>query len=182
MNLRSLSPARALRPAALAFAALSCLAGCTHHFFTAQGTLGSEGSGPLGTWRSTPLGCSRDPVDASDVLPPGAPAQTVATLLWDDMVSRERLLPRHKRHLRNLPARLDLWKTDTGFVGRLQTQKPPAKVVLDSTVCTTLDVQTVEGKPLIDRGRPTLGGTIALNCQAGGNHISGKIAFSGCEY
>ena len=158
--------------------ALGCGMGCTHHFFKAEGTIGSEGKGPLGTWRSAPEGCSRDPV----VAPEGLQGKTVATMLWDDMITRDEFAVQHTRNRKSLPARLDLWRTETGVVGQMETQRPAAVMALDRSVCRQLEMTASEGRPSIKGGRPTLGGVITLDCEGGGNHLSGRVEFSGCEY
>ena len=68
----------------LTLAAALALSGCGRGFFTAHGTVASEGT-RRNTWRSTPQGCTRDPFDGL----PADKSQSIATLLWADPATRD---------------------------------------------------------------------------------------------
>jgi hypothetical protein len=172
------------RAAGLALGSLALLAatGCQHHFFKAHGSLVSDG-GQLGTWRTRPEGCMRDP------MPPPAVGQyrTVATLLWNDSLTRDHWLMEHSPDLGNMPGRVELWqRTDAPhqgeFAGRMEMQKPIGSVDLNPSTCSILKAKTSEGKPVIEGGRSTLQGTVDLDCMIGDSHVKGEVEFSGCEY
>ena len=167
---------RLVAAAALA-AVLWPLTGCEHHFFRVEGTIASEG-GALGTWRSTPKGCSRDPVDGL----PEDQSSTMAAFLWDDTLARDPRYQTHSPGASDFPGRLEISRTSSGFAGTLETQKPVGSTSLDATVCSTLQLTSRDGKPIIKGGKPTLEGTLTLDCRVSGSHLTGELRFSGCEY
>ncbi len=172
---------RVLRAGSLSLL-LVAAGGCAHRYFKVDGSLASDG-GELGTWRSRPLGCSRDPV------PPPAEGvyEDVATLLWDDGLSRDNWRLAHSPGVGNRPGRLELWRRTDGpdagkIYGRMEMQKPVSSIDLGPSNCGLLRLDTTQGKPLIDGGRPTLKGTLVMDCQVGASRVRGDLEFSGCEY
>jgi hypothetical protein len=124
------------------------------------------------------MGCSRDPQDG---LPEGQ-SSTIAAFLWDDKLSRDPRYQRHSAGAPNIPGRLEISHAGSGFAGVFESQKPPASTPLDDTVCSTLQMTTYEGKPIIKGGKPTLEGTLRMDCKVAGSHLSGELHFSGCEF
>jgi hypothetical protein len=156
--------------------------GCAHHYFKVEGSLASDG-GELGTWRSRPLGCSRDPVPPPQV----GVYEDVATLLWDDGLSRDNWRLAHSPYQGNKPGRLELWRRKDGpeagkIYGRMEMQKPVSAVTLDPSHCGILRLETGQGQRLIEGGRPTLKGTLVMDCQVGTSRVRGDLEFSGCEF
>jgi hypothetical protein len=154
---------------------LVAVPGCEHHFFRARGAIGSQGGG-LGTWRSTPIGCSRDPLPG---LPPQS--QTVATLLWQDPAQFDPWHDQHRATAPNAPLRLELSRGNGGVTANLDTVRVEG-VHLDETTCPVLRLTTAEGNPAIQSGRPTLGGELTLDCRVRESRITGTVHFSGCEF
>ncbi len=140
---------RVLRAGSLSLL-LVAAGGCAHHYFKVDGSLASDG-GELGTWRSRPLGCSRDPV------PPPAEGvyEDVATLLWDDGLSRDNWRLAHSPGVGNRPGRLELWRRTDGpdagkIYGRMEMQKPVSSIDLGPFNCGLLR----HARQAADRRRP----------------------------
>ncbi len=164
-----------MKPALLALlSSLLAVTGCGK-FFYARGSLASDG-GTIGTWSSTPQGCSRDPVDGR----PPAQSSTVLTFLWNDPSMRDPLRDLHRFHAPNAPMRLELWR-EPGYALKLDTVKT-LHTRLDPTVCSTLKVETHETPKTIPEGRPTLSGTLQLDCRVADSHLTANIAFKRCDY
>ncbi len=164
-----------MKAAALLLALLG-LTGCSHYFH-ATGTLASDG-GEIGTFRSTPEGCSRDPADGL----PASMSSTVLTFLWEDPAVRDiRLRDNHRQAAPNAPLRLEISRQGGAYVLTLNAVKSVG-TRLDGNTCTTLRVDTQEGPPSVAEGRPTLGGTVQLECGVAGSHIMADIRFERCEY
>ena len=161
---------------ALALGSL-CLVGCEHHFFKVKGALSSEG-GELGTWSVVPEGCSRDPLDRLPV----AESTTVMTLFWQDPRKRDRSRDKEKWTQRNYPLRFEVSRSAKGVTALLDSIQMVNAVALDQNSCSALDVQTWPGARLVPEGRPTSSGTLTVDCQVRGSHVTAKISFSGCEY
>jgi hypothetical protein len=165
-----------LKPATLALLAASlALTGCGK-LFTAKGAIASDG-GFIGTWSATPQGCSRDPLDGL----PAAESSTILTFLWDDPSVRDPLRDLHRFNAPNAPMRLELWRERRGYALRLDTVKTHY-TRLDPTVCSTLTVDAHESPRTIPEGRPTLSGTINLDCRVSDSRLTANINFQHCEY
>ena len=160
----------------VAAAAILCaLTGCEHHFFTAHGSIVSDGGG-LGTWRTAPLGCTRDPQDGAK---PGEPTTTVAEFLWRDTGQSHRALKWYPER----PIRLTVSHApDGGYAGMLELAPRPLSITLDTTICTRLEVQTHESAPQIRGGHPALDGRVQLDCRVQGSHLTADLRFAGCEF
>jgi len=173
-----IAPRVGVKPLLLAGMAvlLSSAMGCEHHFFRTEGAIASDG-GPLGSWESAPLGCIRSPAAG----PRAGRSATIATFLWDDKFGRDVFYQTHSPGATNFPARLEIAQTASGLTGILETQKPVTSTPLNATVCGTLRMTTHDGKPVIKGGKPTLEGTLTLDCRVEGSHLSGELRFSGCE-
>ncbi len=153
------------------------LAGCEHHFFQSQGVLTSEG-GALTAWSRAVQGCSPDPTDG---LPVGK-SSTVFTLYWDnpveyDLLSRKPLPPKP-----NQLQQLEVYRTAEGLTGRLRMTRSAPDTLLEPRVCSRFDATTSPDHPVIPGGRPTVDGTLELDCRVAGSHLTASVRFSGCEY
>jgi len=155
---------------------LVCASGCEHHFFDVHGNIASDG-GELLAWRTSPQGCSRDPADG------GSPENTatVATFLWEGPTRKDRP-EQHKGRSTPGPLRLEIARSGTGFVGSLTATSHPNGVTLDGSVCKDLTLETHPGPPQFSGGKPTLAGTLVLDCMTHGSHVTANLRFSGCTY
>jgi|GEM_PF-1636506 len=160
----------------VAFATLA-MVGCERDFFHASGTLGSEG-GTLGTWRSTPNGCSRDALDGMSM----DATKTVATFLWEDPLVHDSDPNLHRWTIPDRPSRLDLSQGATGMVAELVTVRVPASTRLDSRVCSVLSVDRAERPAAYTGGRPVLDGTLRVDCFVKGSRLTGTVKFKSCEF
>ena len=149
------------------------LMGCERHFFKTHGTISSDG-GQIGRWDSAPEGCARDPLDHQPI----GQSTTVATFIWQDLRIRER----DRRSFPDAPTRLELSRTDKGLSANLETDRAASGTTLDAGDCTTFDLTTSESQPAIAGGKPTLGGTLRMDCIARGSHIEADLRFSGCDF
>ncbi len=78
--------------------------------------------------------------------------------------------------------RLELSRTPNGPAASLETVRTTLPAVLDQSTCRTLHLETSEGPPVIEGGRPSLRGAVELDCRVNDSHIYGKVRFSGCEF
>ena len=152
------------------------LSGCEEHFFKPQGVVSSDG-GELFAWSRPVQGCSPDPLDGQPV----GKSATLFTLYWDNPVSREEK-ERHNPPPENKLQRLEISKGSNGVQGLLSTTLIHPDIVLDASVCSTLKATTTPGKPVIAGGRPTVDGTVDLDCRVVGSHLTASVRFTGCEY
>ena len=159
-----------------AVALLVCaLTGCEHHFFSVHGRIASDGGG-LGTWHTSPLGCTRDPQDGAQR---GQPTSTIAEFLWRDPGTKDD----PPDPMPEEPLRLILSHTGDGrYAGTLRLTQHAGDVPLDSKVCARLEVETHEIAPQIKGSDPGLAGRVQLDCRAEGSHLTADLRFSGCEY
>ncbi len=153
--------------------------GCERGSFRAQGALSSVG-GALGTWRSTPAGCSRDPFDA---LPIGE-SRSVVTFLWEDPAAHESDFVRDRdRFTRDdAPLRLEIAHEGVGWAGSLIMVRAKGGVRLDAGDCTTLRLETEERPASHPEGKPSLRGALTMDCWLNGSHLMGDLQFSGCSF
>ena len=161
---------------ALLLGSLCVVTGCERHYFKATGALTSDG-GRLFAWTRPVQGCSPDPLDG---LPPNK-SSTLFTLYWDNPVDRDKEV-RHNAPPENLLQRLEVFRTRDGLAGSLRTTLIAPDTVLDSSVCSTFHATTSPGDPVIAGGRPTLSGTLDLDCRVDDSHLTAHVRFSGCEY
>ncbi len=150
------------------------LTGCEHHFFSVHGRIASEG-GTLGTWRSAPLGCTRDPQDGAK---PDQPTSTLAEFLWSD----PRKLDRPPDPLPERPVRLTLSQNHGAYAGTLRMVQRPDVIAFGPGECTRMDIETHETAPQIQGGHPALAGRVQLDCRIEGSHVTADLRFSGCEF
>jgi len=155
-----------------------CLsAGCERHFFRSQGFVTSDG-GQLAAWSRPVQGCSPDPLDG---LPPGK-SSTVFTFYWDNPVERDVLKMQRLTPSSNLPERLEITRQPNGLQATIKTAKLPNDTVLDASNCSILKATTSVGNPVIAGGRPTIDGSLDLDCRVAGSHVTASVQFTGCEY
>ncbi len=160
-----------------ALLSLLLLTGCEHRFFSVSGSVTSDGGG-LGEWKSSPAGCSRDPLD-------GAPANrsnTVATFLWQDPRIEARIENIDEVAIPDAPLRLEVRKAEGGLNAILYTIKVNGPIALDPSVCSQISLDSHEIKPQIKGGHPALAGRLRLDCQVRESHLKANMRFSGCEF
>ena len=155
-------------------------AGCERRFFWTRGAVASEG-GRLGTWHLAPQACARGLTTAM-----GADrVQSVATLLWQDQRLRGKKYRDHAyERAGDLPLRLDLVQDDAegkGLVAVLGMMKSGG-MHLDGATCKRLQLESHEEGAAVEGGRPTLAGTLAMDCTLDGNHITADVQFNQCEW
>jgi hypothetical protein len=168
---------RRLVAMAAVIAAVASLSGCEKHYFKSRGAITSSG-GELAAWTRQVQGCSPDPLDG---LPVGQ-SITLFTFYWDNPVERDLLHVKKVTPPNNLLERLEIKRQGSGIQGTLETAKIKPDTVLDSTDCSTIRATTRPGRPVIQGGRPTVDGTLDLDCQVAGSHLTASVKFSGCEY
>jgi hypothetical protein len=154
------------------------LSGCGQRFFTAEGVVASDG-GSLGVWRATPEGCSRDPFDGRV----GADSRSVLTFLWDD--PRKHNVKIDAKGWTDAPLRLEIARDTARPVAGIVASLVTVNAVgtrLDGRVCQTLQLQTGERRAYYIEGRPTLHGTVTLDCQVKGSHITASVRFDRCDF
>jgi hypothetical protein len=152
------------------------LCGCEQHFFKSQGVVSSDG-GQLFAWSRPVQGCSPDPLDGQPV----GKSATLFTLYWDNPIDRDAPV-RHNAAPENKLQRLEISRGPDGLTGSLKTTLIDPDTVLDSKVCTTFKATTTRGKPVIAGGRPTVNGTLDLDCHVADSHLTASVRFTGCEY
>jgi len=165
--------------AAVALAMLLAATGCNSEFFSERGTMTSAGSW-RNTWRWHPQGCTRDPFDG---LPLGK-SKSIVTLVWMDAGARDPSLA-NSNTSPDFPLRLEIESAQDGTPGRVVATlntRDHVGILLDSSVCTALRLQTQEHPALRPSGRPTLSGELELDCRATDSRIAAHIAFERCEY
>ena len=166
-----------MKPAPLALLALLSITGCSRGFFTARGVLSSDG-GTFGHWSAKPQGCSRDPIDSR----PSATSASIASFFWENPADHDiNLRDQNAPRAPDAPLRLDFLTEKGGVIARFETVKT-AGTRLDPTVCTTLSLQTNESPATYANGRPTLAGTVHLDCRLKGSHLTGNFQFRRCEF
>jgi hypothetical protein len=153
------------------------LTGCERRFFHSHGALTSDG-GQLAAWSRPVQGCSADPLDG---LPQGK-TSTLFTLYWGNSVDRDLIKKRNPPPRTNQPQNLIVRRGANGPEGLLKTTKRESGTMLDATVCSAFEATTTAGHPVIAGGRPTVDGTLNLNCRVAGSHLTASVTFSGCEY
>jgi hypothetical protein len=156
---------------------LAPLTGCEHRFFSASGSVSSDGGG-LGEWKSTPKGCSRDPLDGA----PAGHSATVATFLWQDPRIEARIGNIHSVPIPDAPLRLEVRRAATGLNAILYTVKVNGPIALDQTVCSEIRLDSHEISPQIAGGHPALAGRLHLDCHLRDSHLKANVRFSGCEF
>ena len=162
---------------AVALLLLLPLAGCEHRFFSASGSVSSDGGG-LGEWKSTPKGCSRDPLDGA----PAGRSATVATFFWQDPRIEARLQNIHSVPIPDAPLRLEVRQAGTGLNAILYTVKVNGPVALDQTVCSEIRLDSREVNPQIAGGHLALAGRLQIDCHLRDSHLKANVRFSGCEF
>lgn len=165
------------RSAALLLSGAALLAGCERHFFQSSGSVASDG-GALAAWSRPVQGCSPDPLDGLSA----TSTATLFTLYWDNPVDRDYFIKHPPRPKPNQLQQLEVSRTPTGLTGLLKTTKIEPGTVLDSIVCSTFKATASPGKPVIVGGRPTVDGTLALDCRVAGSHLTASVRFTGCEF
>ncbi len=168
---------RLLTQTALLLSVALLLAGCERHFFKSEGVITSDG-GALAAWSRPVQGCSPDPLDG---LPPRQ-SSTLFTFYWDNPVERDVLHMKRILPPSNLLERLEVTRQPDGLRATMKTAKLPNDIVLNSANCTVLKATKVPGKPVIADGRPTVDGSLDLDCRAAGSHVTASVRFTGCEY
>ncbi len=155
-------------------------AGCERRFFWSKGTVASEG-GRLGHWDLAPRACAR----GLGVTLGAGRLQSVATLLWEDQRLRGKKYRDHAlERASDLPLRLDLVQDDAegkGLVAVISTMKS-AGTRMDGTNCRKLQLDTHEEGAALPEGRPTLAGTLMMDCAVNGNHLRADVQFRQCEW
>ncbi len=172
-----MKPQRASILAVLLLCSAGLLAGCVQRFFKSQGSLTSDG-GTLSAWSRPVQGCSPDPTDG---LPVGR-SVTLFTLYWDNPVERDLLTMKLHPPKENQLQQLEIQRSGDGFTGLLKRTRIEPSTLLDASVCSTFKVTTSPGKPEIAGGRPTVDGSLDLDCRVQGSHVTAAIRFTGCEY
>lgn len=153
------------------------LTGCEHRFFSVSGRVKSDGGG-LGEWKSSPAGCSRDPLDGAPV----ATSNTVATFLWQDPRIEARITDMQQVAVPDAPLRLEVRKAEGGLNAILYTVKVNGPIALDSSVCSEIRLDQHETRPQIRGGHPALAGHLKLDCRVRDSHLVANMRFSGCEF
>jgi hypothetical protein len=165
--------------AAVAVAVLVALTGCQSEFFSERGTMTSVGN-YRNTWQWHPQGCTRDPFDG---LPVGK-SQSIVTLLWENPGLRDPSLANPNK-APDAPRRLEFMPAPGGppgdVVATLHTIRHGG-ILLDKSVCGTLQLQTSEHPALHPGGRSVLSGELHLDCRANNSHITAHVQFERCEY
>lgn len=156
---------------------LVLLTGCEHRFFSVAGSISSDGGG-LGEWKSSPQGCSRDPLDGA----PAAKSNTVATFFWQDPRIVARVRDLQQVAIPDAPLRLEVRKAGTGLNAILYTVKVNGPIALDPSVCSDISLSSHEIGPQIKGGHPALAGRLKLDCQLRDSHLKANLRFSGCEF
>ena len=133
--------------------------------------------GALGTWRTTPEGCTRDPFDGL----PASESTSVLTFLWDDPGIRDPLRDLHRPTELDLPLRLQVARAAGGYSLQLDNVKTRG-THFDSGTCATLTVETHETPRTLPEGKPTLAGSIRFDCPTDGGRVTADIHFQRCEY
>ena len=147
------------------------LSGCGPTFFSAKGTLSSTG-GQLDQWKETPLGCHRDVFDGD--------TSKLMTFSWGNPNAQDPDRQVHDRTRPAFPVLLSLEKDGAGLKGHLQTSKG-GEADLNAGVCKVISLQTKEHSKGFAEMHPTLNGTLTLDCQTAGSHITSDIVFKQCE-
>ena len=150
--------------------------GCERRFFRATGYVASQG-GVLSNWRSTPMGCSRDPLDG---LPRGR-SQTIAMFVWEDPSMHDPNRDQDRAWAPDAPLRLELAHDGAGYVATVRTVKTGGTDI-KSAACRTFEVDTTEERPSVAGALPGLGGRVRMDCEAGGSHVTAEFRFSRCEF
>ena len=153
------------------------LGGCERHYFQSKGAIASSG-GDLAHWSRPLQGCSPDPIDGRPI----GQSSTLFTLYWDNPVERDVLHVRRIRPPNNLLEQLEVSRQNGHLLGLMKTARLDQDVVLDASDCSTFKVTTTSDRPVIAGGRPTIDGTLDLDCQVAGSHVTAAVTFSGCEY
>ena len=131
----------------------------------------------MGSWKAQPQGCSRDAWDGK----PLAETSEVVSFFWEDWFDQHQIKGMQRAEEPDAPLRLDLYREGGGVAGRLQTVVHPG-VTLNRTLCRQLDVQTSEQPATYAEGRPTLRGTVRLDCDLKSGHLTADVTFSRCEF
>ncbi len=155
---------------------LLCLPGCEHGFFTATGFLASDG-GALGTWRSAPLACSRDPFDGAPI----GTSTSVATLLWEDPSVHDPWRDEDRPHAPDAPMRLELTR-DAGAYRAVLTTVKTLGTPITQDECTRFSLESWEQPPASAKARPSLAGHLLMDCRVHGSHVTADLAFRHCEF
>ena len=165
-------------PRVICVCACLALTGCSRHFFSVRGEIGTNGPA-FGQWASAPQGCSRDPIDG---LPDGS-TDTLATFFWQDPAVSNPMLRDHRMaHVPDAPDRVNLLRSPTGgYAVRVKTVETGGWLIHPED-CTRLDVETHEQKPAFAGGRPSLAGTIHFDCRVKQSRVFADLAFSRCDY
>lgn len=151
------------------------LAGCARPGFHVRGELASEGD-VLETWRWRPQGCIRAVQNNQ------TQAEQLASLLWIDPARRDATrAPGQQNSWKDAPVRLDLQRVNGEPVAILETIKTGG-VEFNQENCRTLTLNTRERPPASGGRRGSLGGSLHLDCEVRGQHVTAQIEFEGCEY
>jgi len=137
--------------------------------------MASDGGG-LGRWRARPQGCTLDRFDGL----PANRSSSVVAFVWADPALGHPL--NEQRYVRpDAPLRLEISHAGSEsaptVVADLHTLRK-AGVRLDANVCTTLRFNAAEHGP----GRPTLAGTLDLDCTVDRSHITATLQFEHCAF
>ena len=151
------------------------ITGCQTSFYTAHGSLASDG-GKLGRWDMRPQGCSLAPFDGL----PRAQSHSVAEFVWQ----RGRTVRKTESGIVNPweqgPQILDIARTPSGVTASFTLVQTKEPVVLDASNCTTLDINTRPGPPAIPGGPPSAQGEFHMDCTTHRSHLTANLEFRGC--
>ena len=147
------------------------LTGCGPTFFSAKGTLSSTG-GQLDQWSQTPLGCHRDVFDGD--------TSKLMTFSWGNPNASDPDSSVHNKTRPAFPILLSIEKDGAALNGHLQTSKA-GEADLNAADCKVFKLQTKEHHKGFAEMNPPLDGTLTLDCQTPGSHVTGDIAFKHCE-
>lgn len=104
------------------------------------------------------------------------------SLLWIDPVRRDvSRADGHQFMVADAPIRLDLSRTGGEPIALLETVRTLG-TEFNLRNCHTLTLETQEERATVPEGRPALGGTLRMDCQVRGSHVTAEIRFEGCDY
>ena len=131
----------------------------------------------MGTWRSTPDACTRDPFDGR----PLSESDSIATLLWEDPSLHDPNRDQNRPKAANAPLRLEVARDGGGYRVGLVTVKNEGTRI-GSADCSVLSVETVEQAPVTSGARSALKGRVQMDCQVRGSHVTANVRFERCEF
>ena len=168
--------------AATATAFLLCVSGCGPQFYSAKGTVNSDG-GPLRAWSRTPISCQR-----GDIV--GDPDK-IAIFTFD--------LPQGfspgRPGSQNAPEQLTFARSGNGVIGSLKVfaeVKQPGSpdlsaqvtdgFLLDSSNCKTITLDREDQMRGLMEDKKPLKGHLVLDCNVVGSHVTADMTFKQCTF